>query len=437
MVVDGRGTGPEEIGAASAAKTTRGLPASCLAASCLAASCLAPSNMMPSHPTGTVARVPAPDPLLADLDPHQRAAVTDPHVPLAILAPAGSGKTRVLTRRIAFRVREGLAEGRHVLAVTFTRRAAGELVDRLDALGVDSAVTAGTFHSLALAQLRSRAADRRQEPPRVLDRKGRILGPLLGSKRSNGASTALAVTDVAGEIEWAKARMITPDRYADAARATERRVPRPAGDLAALYARYEAEKRRRHLLDFDDLLGWCADAIERDADFAASQRWRFRHLFVDEFQDATPLQTRLLRAWLGDRPDLCVVGDGAQAIYAFAGADASPLARVLAALPGRPDGDARVQLPVDRRDRRDRGSRARAGIGRRTRRPTRGSTCGPAGSDRGVRRRRARSDDDRGCLLARVHRRRALAPHGRAVPHECAVGPVRVRAGACAVCRSG
>ena len=265
------------------------------------------------------------DSLLTDLDAHQRAAVTDPHVPLAILAPAGSGKTRVLTRRIAFRVREQTAEARHVLAVTFTRRAAGELVDRLDALGVDGSVTSGTFHALALAQLRGRAADRRQEPPRVLDRKGRVLAPLLGSKRASGGSVALAITEVATEIEWAKARMIAPEQYVAATRDAERRLSRPAGELADLYARYETEKRRKRWLDFDDLLGGCADAIERDTDFAAAQRWRFRHLFVDEFQDATPLQMRLLRAWLGDRADLNVVGDGAQAIYAFAGADSSPL----------------------------------------------------------------------------------------------------------------
>jgi DNA helicase II / ATP-dependent DNA helicase PcrA len=278
--------------------------------------------------------MPEPDALLADLDAHQRAAVTDLHAPLAILAPAGSGKTRVLTRRIAFRVREGLAEARHVLAVTFTRRAAGELVERLDALGVDAAVNSGTFHSLALAQLRGRAADRRQEPPRVLDRKGRVLGPLLASRKASGAATTLAITDVAVEIEWAKARMIAPDQYAAAARATERRLPRPASELAELYSRYEDEKRRRRWLDFDDLLRSCADAIERDPDFAAAQRWRFRHLFVDEFQDATPLQTRLLHAWLGDHSDLCVVGDGAQAIYAFAGADASPLAQFARHFPG-------------------------------------------------------------------------------------------------------
>jgi DNA helicase-2/ATP-dependent DNA helicase PcrA len=291
-------------------------------------------NFVPSQATDTVAGVRDHDSLLADLDAHQRAAVTEPHAPLAILAPAGSGKTRVLTRRIAFRVREQTAEARHVLAVTFTRRAAGELVDRLDSLGVDSAVTAGTFHALALAQLRGRAADRRQEPPQVLDRKGRVLAPLLAKRGSNHASVALAVSEVATEIEWAKARLIAPEHYVAATKAAERRMPRPATEMADLYAAYESEKRRKRWLDFDDLLGTCSDAIDRDPDFAAAQRWRFRHLFVDEFQDATPLQTRLLRAWLGDRPDLCVVGDGAQAIYAFAGADASPLTQFARHFPG-------------------------------------------------------------------------------------------------------
>ena len=285
--------------------------------------------MCASHVAGTVGGVT--DRLLDDLDAHQRAAVTETHLPLAILAPAGSGKTRVLTRRIAWRVREQLAEARHVLAVTFTRRAAGELVDRIEALGVDAAVTAGTFHALALAQLRRRATDNRRELPRILDRKARVIGPLL---RASGPQGTLAISDVATEIEWAKARMIPPDRYAAAARAAERRLPRAPAELADLYARYEQEKRKRRWLDFDDLLSWCADAIERDDDFAAAQRWRFRHLFVDEFQDATPLQLRLLRAWLGDRPDLCVVGDGAQAIYAFAGADASPLVDFARYFPG-------------------------------------------------------------------------------------------------------
>jgi DNA helicase-2/ATP-dependent DNA helicase PcrA len=282
-----------------------------------------------SHAPSTVACVP--DALLDDLDARQREAVTNPAAPLAIIAPAGSGKTRVLTRRIAYRVREGSADARHVLAVTFTRKAAGELAQRLRRLGVDATVTAGTFHALALAQLRGYATDRHRPPPNVLDRKTRVLAPLLGV---SGPEAALAVADVSGEIEWAKARLIPPDRYVVAARAAGRRSARAPDAVADVYARYEHEKRRRHLVDFDDLLLLTADAIATDADFAASQRWRFRHVFVDEFQDATPLQFRLLRAWLGERTDLCAVGDPAQSIYGFAGADASPLAEFARAFPG-------------------------------------------------------------------------------------------------------
>jgi DNA helicase II / ATP-dependent DNA helicase PcrA len=142
---------------------------------------------------------------------------------------------------------------------------------------------------------------------------------LLGRLVNGNAS----VLDVATEIEWAKARMITPESFAVAALASGRALPVPADELADVYARYEREKRRRRVVDFDDLLWWCAHAIETDETFAASQRWRFRHLFVDEFQDASPLSVRLVAAWLGDRRDLCVVGDVAQAIYGFAGADAS------------------------------------------------------------------------------------------------------------------
>lgn len=272
------------------------------------------------------------DALLDDLDERQRAAVTSTSAPLAILAPAGSGKTRVLTRRIAYRVREQTADARHVLAVTFTRRAAAELVDRIGRLVDDRTVTAGTFHALALAQLRRLAADRGREPPRVVADKSRLVKPLLRSGRApggggaGGGASGVAVADVVAEIEWAKARMVTPDRFAAAAHAAGRRLPCPAPDLADVYDRYERDKRTRHVVDFDDLLSQAADAFDRDADFASGQRWRFRHLFVDEFQDATPLQLRVLRAWLADRDDLCVVGDPAQAIYGFAGADAAPLA---------------------------------------------------------------------------------------------------------------
>ena len=269
------------------------------------------------------------DDLLDGLDARQREAVTSEASPLAILAPAGSGKTRVLTRRVAWRVREGHADARHVLAVTFTRKAAGQLIDRLDALGV-AGVTAGTFHALALAQLRRKAVEQGRDAPTVLSGKARILGPLVRTR----AGRSEAVGDVAAEIEWAKARMHAPEAYPSAAVAAGRRPPRAPAAIAELYARYEAEKRRRRVYDFDDLLWRCADEIERDPTFAAAQRWRFRHVFVDEFQDATPLQVRLLRAWLGGGRDLCVVGDAAQAIYAFAGADATPLLRFADQFPG-------------------------------------------------------------------------------------------------------
>jgi DNA helicase-2/ATP-dependent DNA helicase PcrA len=262
------------------------------------------------------------DVLLDDLDDRQRAAVTSEAAPLAIIASAGSGKTRVLTRRIAFCAREGRLVPRHVLAVTFTRKAAGELVSRIRGLGVDGRITAGTFHAVALSQLRRHAHERNREMPRLVERKGRLLAPLMGTR---GPAASVAVTDVAAEIEWAKARLVPPESYAAAAARAGRRPPRAASEVSELFAAYEAEKRRRRLIDFDDVLIRCADAIARDEEFAAGQQWRFRHLFVDEFQDATPLQLRLLRAWLAGSNDLTVVGDPAQAIYAFTGADATPL----------------------------------------------------------------------------------------------------------------
>ena len=243
---------------------------------------------------------------------------------LCVVAGAGSGKTRVLTLRVARRILDGTAEADHTVVCTFTRKAAGELRDRLARLGVAEGVAAGTFHSMALAQLRRHHADRGTAMPTVLGSKARVLAPLLG--RRDGAG-ALRVVDVAAEIEWAKARLIAPPRYLEAVAASGREVAQ-VERIATLYERYEAEKRRRELVDFDDLLLDCATAIERDREFAAAQRWRFRHLFVDEFQDTNRSQFRLLRGWLGlDRDaagtdvDLCVVGDPDQAIYGFAGAE--------------------------------------------------------------------------------------------------------------------
>jgi DNA helicase-2/ATP-dependent DNA helicase PcrA len=270
------------------------------------------------------------DALLEGLTEAQAAAVTSDGAPLVILAGAGSGKTRVLTRRIAWRSATGSADPRHVLALTFTRKAAGELRQRLGGLGVRDAVAAGTFHAVAYAQLRQRWADSGETPPTLLDRKVGFVGRLLGPR----SDAAVQVVDLVAEIEWAKARMVGPDRYEVAALAAGRTPPISPSAMASLYERYETEKRRRGVVDFDDLLLRCVAALRDDTAFAASQRWRFRHLFVDEYQDVNPVQAALLAGWRGEGNDLCVVGDPNQAIYSWNGADPSYLAELTVREPG-------------------------------------------------------------------------------------------------------
>jgi DNA helicase-2/ATP-dependent DNA helicase PcrA len=266
--------------------------------------------------------------LLEGLNDAQRQAVTSEAAPLVILAGAGSGKTRVLTRRIAYRCATDDADPRHVVALTFTRKAAGELGSRLRRLGVRDSIVAGTFHAVAYAQLRRSWADRRITPPTLLERKASLLARLLG--RGSGVKAV----DVAGEIEWAKARTVSPADYAREAAAARRRPPIDLHALAQLYERYEHEKRNRRMVDFDDLLALCVRLIESDPEVAAAQRWLFRHVFVDEFQDVNPLQFRLLEAWRGDRRDLCVVGDPNQAIYSWNGADPTLLSSLANRIPG-------------------------------------------------------------------------------------------------------
>jgi DNA helicase-2/ATP-dependent DNA helicase PcrA len=271
---------------------------------------------MLSHPLRTFVRVGA-SALLDGLTEAQAAAVTSDGAPLVILAGAGSGKTRVLTRRIAWRIEQGSAESRHVLALTFTRKAAGELRSRLGTLGVREQVAAGTFHAIAYAQLRQRWADRDIAPPSLLQRKV----PLIAELRGRVRDAAVPHIDLVGEIEWAKARLVSPERYEAEVGRLGRTTPIAPTPMAALYARYEEEKKKRRMVDFDDLLLLCARALRDDAEFAAAQRWRFRHLFVDEYQDVNPAQAALLDGWRGASSDLCVVGDPNQAIYAWNGAE--------------------------------------------------------------------------------------------------------------------
>lgn len=260
--------------------------------------------------------------LLADLDPEQRRAVTTTAQPLCILAGAGSGKTRVLTRRIAYRTLlppdEGGADPRHVLALTFTRKAASEMGTRLARLGLRDRPQVGTLHAVAWAQVRRWLHDRGRPVPDLLQAKARIVRELP----SRGS---VPVPEVIAEIEWARARDLDPAAYPRAAHQEDRRPSTSFDHVAALMVEYAEAKRRRGVMDFDDMLARAADLFDEEPDFARVQRWRFRHLFVDEFQDLNPLQYRLLRGWLGDRTDLCVVGDPRQAIYRWNGADAGYL----------------------------------------------------------------------------------------------------------------
>lgn len=261
--------------------------------------------------------------LLDGLDDTQRLAVTSPAAPLAILAGAGSGKTRVLTRRIAWKAATDQLDPRHTVAVTFTRKAAGELNTRLRQLGMRDVPTTGTFHSLAYAQLRQRWSERGIAEPQLLDRKIGFIARLL-PRRPSGRGDNLAL-DVTGEIEWAAARALSPDAYRKLAESDERDPPLPAGQMAQLMADYADAKRKQRLVDFDDLLRLATRDLMADPDYAAAIRWRHRHLYVDEFQDINPVQHGLLLAWKGERNDLTVVGDPNQAIYAWNGADASNL----------------------------------------------------------------------------------------------------------------
>ena len=260
----------------------------------------------------------AADQVLAGLDPGQREAALAVRGPVCILAGAGTGKTRAITHRIAYAVRSGAVPADQLLAVTFTARAAGELRGRLRSLGA-AGVQARTFHAAALRQL-TYFAPRvlGGAMPEVVDNPLRLVGNAAARLRLRVERAELR--DLAAEIEWAKAVLATPEQYAARANAAGRAISTPAATVAKVYAEYEQVKRRAGQLDFADLLLVMAGAIEEFADVAEEVRRRYRHFVVDEYQDVSPIQQRLLDAWLGDRDDLCVVGDANQTIYSFAGA---------------------------------------------------------------------------------------------------------------------
>jgi DNA helicase II / ATP-dependent DNA helicase PcrA len=264
------------------------------------------------------------DRVLAGLDPEQRKAVTAPAGPVCILAGAGTGKTRAITHRIAYRALAGEISPRHVLAVTFTARAAAEMRARLTALG-SGGVQARTFHAAALRQVRffaSRLLEGRAMPE-LLESKARLVG--LAAGRVGVRADRTAARDLASEIEWAKSSLVEPGEYAVAAAKALRDPPYDAAKVGEIFAGYEELKRRQGVIDFEDMLRAAVWGIEEHPDVAEQIRAQYRHFVVDEYQDVNPLQQRLLEAWLGGRDDVTVVGDASQTIYSFTGATSSYL----------------------------------------------------------------------------------------------------------------
>ena len=259
--------------------------------------------------------------LLDDLEPAQREAVLATTGPVVILAGAGTGKTRVISRRTAYAVATGAVPADQVLVVTFTDKAAGEMVERLRVLGLPG-IAARTFHAHALSQLRHFWPSRHDgyALPDILDSKMSILVPI--ARRLPGHYRYTPAKDLADEIEWAKSRRIDPRRYEAEAERAGRVPPIPLDLMRRVYADYERVKTRTNRLDFDDMLTLTVELLETDAGAADMVRARKSWFSVDEYQDTSPLQQRLLDLWAGERDDVCVVGDEDQTIYSFTGASA-------------------------------------------------------------------------------------------------------------------
>ena len=258
--------------------------------------------------------------LLEALDPDQREVAEHLEGPLCVLAGAGTGKTRAITYRIAHGVATGAYQATQVLAVTFTAPAAGEMRSRLADLGVPG-VQARTFHAAALRQLTyfwpTAIGGRR---PDIQAHKAPLVG--AAARRLSLPTDRATVRDLAAEVEWAKVTMTLPEDYAQAAIAAGRTdvAGQEAATVAQVLALYEEAKSERGVIDFEDVLLLTIGILLDREDIASQVRGQYKHFVVDEYQDVSLLQQRLLDLWLGRRRQLCVVGDVSQTIYSFTGA---------------------------------------------------------------------------------------------------------------------
>jgi DNA helicase-2/ATP-dependent DNA helicase PcrA len=256
--------------------------------------------------------------ILGGLDAEQREVASTLHGPMCVLAGAGTGKTRAITHRIAYGVHSGQYNPQRLLAVTFTARAAAEMRSRLRDLGVGN-VQARTFHAAALRQLQffwPQAVG--GALPNLLDHKAQMIAE--AARRLRLSTDRASIRDLASEIEWAKVSMLTPANYLENAHGRGNPGGFDLTAVARVFQSYEDVKTDRNVIDFEDVLLITVGILQEDPKVAATVREQYRHFVVDEYQDVSPLQQRLLELWLGGRDELCVVGDASQTIYSFTGA---------------------------------------------------------------------------------------------------------------------
>ncbi|WP_418969763.1 ATP-dependent helicase [Alloscardovia omnicolens] len=260
--------------------------------------------------------------ILDGLDENQQRAVRALEGPVRIIAGAGAGKTRTITRRIAYACASGQWAPQSTLAVTYTNKAANEMKVRLASLGVHNVHTS-TFHSAAYTQLR---------------RAWRILAhrdsPEISSDMDSYAHTAMAhvlqyndythaeVRQIVQELSWMKVNLIPYADYERIVCAIHHRMPLDIEpeQMLDIAQQFEKEKQRHNVIDFDDSLLLLSHIFEEYEELAQDFRQDMRHITIDEYQDVSAVQHRVLNLWLGDNRDICVVGDPAQTIYSYAGA---------------------------------------------------------------------------------------------------------------------
>jgi DNA helicase-2/ATP-dependent DNA helicase PcrA len=263
------------------------------------------------------------DSILAALDPDQRAVALATRGPVCVIAGAGTGKTRAITHRIAYAAAIGTMDPQKVLALTFTAKAAGEMRARLRTLGVPT-VAARTIHSAALKQLLYfwPTVFGGRTPDLMTTKTGFLTEAInrAGLSDSLRATNRELMRDIAAEIEWAKVSQVGPTDYIDE---VSKRMQKPRvtpEQMVQVYTAYESIKKQELAIDFEDVLLLCSAMLEEERDVRERVQDQYRYFTIDEYQDISPIQQRLINAWLGTRTDICVVGDPAQTIYSFAGA---------------------------------------------------------------------------------------------------------------------